>query len=288
MLSRYRNYRNYRKRAASRDDLDDERRVKRDGGVRPAPPAPECPPGWQVGPPDFVGVGVQRGNTRRWFDLITSHPEVAPAPIRKELHFFDRFYAGGYTPADTVAYHKHFPRDGRRRVGEWTPMYLSSPWVPPLLAAAAPETRLLAVLRDPIERLRSGIEFNTVVEQVRGREMSELAPAESFMHGLYHSQLTCLLSHFDRSQLLVLQYERCIGDPLPQLKRTFEFLGLEDTEFVPDLGYHPHRQHSKPALDDVTREAYVTAYRDDVVKLVDAFPELDVKLWPNFAELAAG
>ena len=229
---------------------------------------------------------MQRGNTRRWFDLITSHPEVAPAPIRKELHFFDRFYAGGYTPADTAEYHKQFPRDGHRRVGEWTPMYLSSPWVPRLLAAAAPETRLLATLRDPIERFRSGLEFNTAVEKTRAGRMSELAPAESFMHGLYHAQLKGLLSHFDRSQILILQFERCVSDPLPQLKRTFEFLGLEDTEFVPDLGYHPHRQQSKPDLDSATRESYVEAYQDDVIGLLDEFPEIDVALWPNFAHLA--
>jgi hypothetical protein len=261
-------------------------RQRYDGTIHFPPAPPACPEGWRTGPPSFVGVGGQRCGTTRWFDLIASHPEVVPPLVTKELHYFDRFYAGGFTAADAAGYHEYFPRDGDRKVGEWSPLYLSAPWIPRLLASAAPEARLLVLLRDPVERYLSGLQHDTRVAREQGASLSELAPLEAFMRGLYHVQLTALLAHFDRSQILVLQYERCTREPLAELRRTFAFLGLRTTEFVPDIATHPHHQPKKPQLDAETLDAYVQAYSEDVIGLAEAFPEIDLGLWPNFAHLA--
>lgn len=250
------------------------------------PPAPACPEGWQTGPPDFIGVGVQRCGTTRWFDLISSHPEIRRSSTAKELHYFDRFYASEFTSADVAGYHEYFPRGDGHKTGEWTPLYLSAPWIPRLLAVAAPNARLLVLLRDPVERYLSGLQLDASVASRRGAPLSRYAPLEAFMRGLYHAQLSGLLRHFDRSQLLVLQYERCTREPLAELRRTLEFLELEDTNYAPTLDAHPKRQPEKPALDPDTRDAYVQAYHEDVIELLNAFPEIDVRLWPNFAQLA--
>jgi len=262
-------------------------RQRHDGAVHFPPAPPECPVGWKTGPPSFIGVGGQRCGTTRWFDLISLHPEVIPPMVTKELDYFDRFYAGGFTAADAARYHDYFPRDGDRKVGEWSPVYMSAPWIPRLLAIAAPDTRILVLLRDPVERYLSALEHNTRGAEEQGTSLSELGPYEAFMRGFYYAQLRGLLAHFDRSQILVLQYERCVSDPQPELRRTFEFLGVKDTAFLPGLNAHPHLQPSKPTLDPDTREAYARAYLDDVVSLVGSFPEIDVRLWPNFAHLAA-
>jgi hypothetical protein len=257
-----------------------------DGGIDMPPPPPACPPGWRTGPPDFIGVGVQRCGTTRWFDLISAHPEVIRAARRKELHYFYRFYAGGCTLAELARYHEYFPRGAGHKTGEWTPVYSSAPWIPRLLAAAAPDARLLVLLRDPVERYLSGLQVDITVAERRGAPLSRYAPLEQFVRGLYHAQLAGLLRHFERSQVLVLQYERCTLEPRSELRRTFEFLGLEDTEFAPELDAHPTHQPEKPELDADTRSAYVQSYRDDVLSLIESFPEIDVRLWPNFADLA--
>src|SRR4051794_38333201 len=77
---------------------------------------PRCPPSWQVAPPDFVGVGVQRGGTSWWFDELSNHPDVHALPERpKELHFFDAFSDRELGADDISRYHAWFPRpDGGR------------------------------------------------------------------------------------------------------------------------------------------------------------------------------
>lgn len=204
----------------------------------------------------------------------------------KELHYFDRFHSGGWEPDDIARYHEYFPRVGERRVGEWTPLYASAPWVPGLLAQAAPDARLLMLLRDPVERFLSGLQLDISVAARRGAPLSRYAPLEAFMRGHYHAQLVGLLRHFERSQILILQYERCAREPQEQLRRTFAFLGLKDVEFTPELDAHPKRQEEKPVLDRDAREAYVEAYRDEVIALAESCEEIDLALWPNFAHLS--
>jgi hypothetical protein len=251
------------------------------------PPAPpRCPPGWCTGPPDFIGVGVQRCGSSRWFRLIAAHPDVVRVRAAKELHYFDRYYAGGFTAADVAGYHAYFPRSGDQTTGEWTPLYISAPWIPRLLAAAAPEARLLVLLRDPVERFRSALELNARVARKRGAPLSRYAPIEAFARGYYHAQLTALLRYFDRAQVLVLQYERCTREPVTELARTLRFLGLRDIDFAADLEEHPQRLAEKQPLAAEARAAYVGAYSDDVLRLIEDFPEIDIGLWPNFAHLA--
>ena len=260
--------------------------VDTNGGVDMPPPPPQAPPGWSSGPPDFVGVGFQRCGTTRWYNLIASHPEIARPVAMKELHFFDRFHSGGFGEDDLAAYHEYFPRPQGQKVGEWTPLYASAPWIPPLLARAAPEARLLMILRDPVERLVSGLALDAAVAERRGAVLSRHAPLEAFVRGTYHAELSVLGRHFERSRLLVLQYERCAAEPEAELRRTFAFLGVREDVPVSGLEAHPRRRDEKPRLDPATRAAYVDAYSEDVLRLVRDFPELDLSLWPNFAHLA--
>jgi hypothetical protein len=255
-------------------------------GVMAAPPLPACPVGWRTGPPDFVGIGAQRSGTTRWFDLIVSHPEIAAPPAtRKELHYFDRFHAGGFSQGDAAAYHEYFPRPEGQITGEWTPVYLAAPWIPAMLAAAAPDAKLLVLLRDPVERYLSGMQRHHRVARATEKSLRALAPLEAFMRGFYHSQLTHLLAHFARSQVLILQYERCTQEPLKELRRTYEFLGLRDAGSTPDLDAHPNLQPEKPPLHPDARQALVEAYTEDVTRLAGSFPEIDLDLWPSFAHL---
>jgi len=242
---------------------------------------PLLEPGERVGPPDFVGIGVQKAGTTWWYELLAAHPGVSARPeIHKERHFLSRFGTAGFGPAEIGAYHGWFPRLPGTLAGEWTPDYLYFPWVPPLLAAAAPDTRLLVMLRDPVERFRSGL-----AHQLRHRaEPSGATVTEAVNRGFYAAALGRWCEYFSPDQILVLQYERCAADPAGQLARSYRFLGLDDSFSPADL----HRPvgattEGKIPLDADARRRLVATYAPDVKELVARLPEIDLSLWPNFA-----
>ena len=122
----------------------------------PEPPA--CPANQRIGPPDFVGVGAQKAGTSWWNALIEAHPDVhRHGGQPKELHFFDVLWDRPWSAADATRYARYFPRPTGSVTGEWTPGYMIDFWTPGLIARAAPAARILVLLRDPLDRFRSGL-----------------------------------------------------------------------------------------------------------------------------------
>jgi len=117
----------------------------------------DAPQGWVIAAPDYVGVGSARSGTTWWDGLINAHPRVSRlSTTPKEVHFFDSRWAHDLAQADIAAYHALFARPTGHVAGEWTPGYMLDAWTPALLRRAAPEALLLVLLRDPVERFRSG------------------------------------------------------------------------------------------------------------------------------------
>lgn len=241
------------------------------------PTPPGCPAGWNVAPPDFVGVGAQRSGTTWWHQLICDHPEVfCPEGAVKELHFFDRYVDVPVPDSLADDYARWFARPAGTLAGEWTPRYMLDFWTPRLLARCAPDAKLIVCLRDPVERFLSGMTLQPV--------------ASVHVHRcLYHLQLSQLLRHFPREQLLVLQHEACLEDPGAELARTFRFLGLAAAEHRPAMlgrRLNASATGAKPALDRGAREDLVAYLLDDVLALTASFPEISIDRWPAFAALA--
>lgn len=254
--------------------------------VEEEPHAPPCPPGWAVGPPDFVGVGAQKAGTTWWFRLIAAHPDVyQDEDQRPELHFFDRYHSEWPTRDAIERYHRLFPRPPGSLTGEKTPEYMADYWVPAMLREAAPEARLIVLLRDPIERYRSGLTHGSL----RERRMERQAESDAFHRGMYFPQLQRLTASFEPAHILTLQYERCVKDPAGQLARTFRFLGLRHNELSEEELRRPRNRTRVEKVDvPVQRlELLQRLYEQDVRALSDVIPDLDLSLWPNFAHMAS-
>lgn len=248
------------------------------GDVDPSCPPP-VPDGWVAAPPDFVGVGVQKAGTTWWYDVVSAHPQIHHRPERpKELHFFDRFWGEPFGAVDVESYHRWFARPPGRLAGEWTPRYLHDWWVPRLLAAAAPEARLLVMLRDPLDRYLSGIAH----ELSSRRRRDPAIPGDALRRSCYAAQLERLLSIVPAERLLVLQFERCVAAPHDERSRTWSFLGLDvpDTEVeVPapmnvTVGPHPQLPGS---VADAVRDDLAT----DLERLLQMPFDIDPRRWPS-------
>jgi hypothetical protein len=263
------------------------------------PDVPPCPDGWRTGPPDFVIFGAQKSGTTWWFRMIEQHPGVVQPPKqRPELHFFDRLWDRWPDGELIASYHRYFPRPEGRLIGEKTPEYLSCAWAAPMVALAAPDARAIVLLRDPVERFVSGlshqdrgglIDETDVIDGERrlfGDRMRVVTDA--IARGQYATQVEWLAQAFPPERLLILQYERCAADADGQLSRTYEFLGLAPHRLsAADLA-RPRNMAKLEKLDvppqhlDLLRRYY----RPEVERLRSWMPDLDLTLWPNFADMA--
>jgi len=248
-----------------------------------APEAPTCPDGMTIGPPDFVGVGVPKAGTSWWFSLILAHPDVH-GPVRKELLFFNRLFfertrRRECSDEDLRAYHRWFPRPAGAITGEWTPSYLFSYRLPAVLRRAAPDAKVLVLLRDPVERYCSDISRRMPRRRLRSVRYKGLA------RGFYAAELEPWERVYDHSQMLVLQYEACVLRPAEQLAATYRFLGLDDT-FQPKGLLDPvNKTTVKRTIDEGFGRLLVELYEPDVVSLAERYPSLDLSRWPNFSYL---
>jgi hypothetical protein len=252
------------------------RRQPGDIGYVPEPPHPTV--GERTGPPDFVTLGSVDAGGEWWMSRVADHPEVAPnRTLVEAAHFFASYCTDAFGPHDVARFHALFPRRPGRVIGHWSPDGLSYPWVAPLLVEAAPRAHLLVLVRDPVERLRSGL---VRTEPTRAPHVGTDV-ADAVDRGYYADHLVRLLRWFPKSQVRVIQMERCLVDPEGALAQTYDFLGLDDTYRARALA--PPSEPVREPLSPVTRQRLVDMYAADVASLGELLPDLDLSLWPNFA-----
>jgi Sulfotransferase family len=265
------------------------------------------------GPPDFVGIGVAGRGPAWWLRMLVAHPEIR-ASRRRSLNFFDRYCAADFTDADVAAYHAHFPRVAGTICGEWTGRYVLDAWTPPLLARAAPDAKLLVMVADPVQR------YQWILADRRERfaEGEVFYMTDAVERACHATQLERLYRFFDPEQVLVLQFERCVLDRAGEYRRTLEFLGVRDRDRLPGALRHrpPGGGLSRrlgrltelgragraarlaimrmsgrrlarvaPRLWPDVEEALHIALDPEIERLAELVPQLDLKLWPNFAHL---
>lgn len=253
--------------------------------------------------PDFVGIGAQKAGTSWWFSLMIKHPKIfLPDLVRdyvpadffiKERHFLDKFYLYEFHEEAAAEYQKWFPCPEGKITGEWTPDYLAYSWAPKVLSTIMPDAKLLVMLRDPVDRMVSGLNHYSALRPVWG-DRPRLRTAdmiEQQMRGFYFNQLTHWLKHYPRESILILQYEKCKLDTQAELSRTFQFLNLSDHEVSQKSVIRKvNTQGTKIpfTLDSDLKEGLISQYEEDVMRLGQAFEEIDLSLWPNFRHLNSG
>jgi len=201
------------------------------------------------GLPSLLIIGAQKSGTTSLFNYLIRHPDVLPSS-RKEVHYFDFNYDRGLK-----WYRAHFPYThqlrGRAVTLDASPYYLVHPLVPRRAAELLPRVKLVALLRNPVDRalshhqheVRGGRETLSFAEAIE-REPERLAGEEkrlredpshySYNHhrysylqrGLYLEQLRRWVEQFPRSQLLVIQAESLFRAPAEVTAEVHKFLGL--------------------------------------------------------------
>ncbi len=202
--------------------------------------------------PDFVIAGAMRCGTTSLFRYLGAHPEIFMAP--KELGYFTEHFAEG-----TEWYRNHFSaaHDGQR-LGEATADYFARNSAMQRIAESAPDAKLIASLRDPVERAWS----HYLLLRERGKELRSFATAIDeelktiaadgpeapgviyTLHGLYDVHLERALDLFPRRQIFVSVFEQMTAAPAATYRRLCDFLDV-DPNFVPPLLGEPVNRYVK-------------------------------------------
>ncbi|MBA2534466.1 MAG: sulfotransferase domain-containing protein [Rubrobacter sp.] len=230
--------------------------------------------------PDFLILGTEKGGTSTLYWTLCQHPLIEPA-TKKEVHFFD---SRRWFEKDVRWYRSQFPAlppgDGRMAVtGEASPYYLLHPHTPRRAFITVPDAKLIALLRNPIDRaysayrhkLRRGQETLSFEEALEGEEertvgelgrmladetyRSRAYPLYSYQaRGIYVDQLIRWHEHFDPDQLLVLKSEDYFTNPKGITERVHEFLGLPKSDVVIErrkkLPYQPMDPATRRRLEE--------------------------------------
>jgi hypothetical protein len=231
--------------------------------------------------PDFLILGAQKAGTTALYAYVRRHPSIT-GPSWKEVSYFDRHYARG-----EAWYRGNFPNRSRTRgklVGEASPSYLFHPLGPERVRALVPEARLIALVRNPVDRAlshynhevalgREPLSFEDALdaedERLRG-EVERLEADPSYFsrpwwshtykaRGRYAEQLERWLGVFPPEQLLFLPTEDLGAEPQQTHARVLEFLGAPPHE----LDEYPRvfERHYSPMAPD-TRERLAAEFEE--------------------------
>jgi hypothetical protein len=193
--------------------------------------------------PTFVIIGAQKCATR-WLRMkLGEHPQVFTA--EEELHFWN--LSQRIDEAALAGYRAQFRGwSGEPIVGEATPGYTIRRHKPPEIARrmreAIPDVRLIAVLRNPIDRANSAVRHHIkhhrlpegarLADVVRKHWPPERDPLCIVSGGWYAQSLAPFMFRFDE-QLLVLFHDDVVRDPARPYADALRHVGA-DPGFVPE------------------------------------------------------
>jgi hypothetical protein len=249
----------------------------------------------------FCIAGTQKSATSTLSWLLGRHPHIQRAP-RKEMHYFDR-EAKDWARGDFSDYAVR-PRGRRPKiVGDATPSYLWWPRALDRIHAYDPGMKLIAIFRDPIERLFSqwvmglsrwpnqapdwpGFLTGFAPDGLEDRIPDGVSTHTYRMHsglvrGYYGAQLERGFAMFGAEQFHVLEFRAFLRDYTTALDGVTDFLEIPRFETYPPLTNkmpgRPTVVGTAPTGEDI--EYLVGRYREDFEKF-KALSGLDVSEWP--------
>ena len=169
-----------------------------------------------------IGIGAQKCASSWLHSVLATHPQVG-ASRPKEIDFFSYYFDRGFR-----WYESHFPV-GKKLRFENAPSYFHDPRAPGRLRAYAADAKIIALLRDPVERAYS----NHLHEVIKGH-----IPAVSFREGLannpsyleqscYNTNLSRWYDAFPKDQIKVVIAEDIGTNPKETARSIYEFLDLD-------------------------------------------------------------
>jgi len=218
--------------------------------------------------PNFLVIGVAKAGTTSLYHYLLQHPDVY-LPKIKEPNFFAMHNETADVPPNAPYYRssielfKRIKKESvvdieqytalfshakkEKAIGEVSTFYLYHPKAPDRIKRFIPTVKMVAILRNPIERsyssylhlVRAGVETRefkeALMEEPYQSENVWLARKDYYIRpGFYARQLMRYYEKFDSDQIQVFLYDDYKREPEEMLRKIFEFLEV-DSRFKPDI-----------------------------------------------------
>lgn len=259
--------------------------------------------------PNYVIVGAPKSGTSSLARWLMDHPEAYLVP-EKELHFFSHSWELGLD-----WYRTRFAAGaGAKAIGEASPSYLADDAAHERMASAIPGAKLIALLRNPVDRTYSHYwhwfdrkgerrSFEQVVADelaapdVTSTRWDEDHPrAYSYLEsGRYLRHVESLCRQFPREHVLVMLFEDLTEHSTDSFQQVCRFLGIDDTVVPPVVGstenayryYYPRWLWSLLVRVQIGRwipgRAAGAIYRA-MVRTADPYPPMDAAVRARLVE----
>lgn len=212
------------------------------------------------GLPTFLIIGAPKCGTTSLYRYLAQHPDVFMPKLKEPMFFsydgLDVFFGGPVDDSKNVVtdletYRALFaPATSETARGEASPSYLYRERAPERIKHHVPDARLIALLRDPVDRAwssyvhlrREGQEplddfWAAVAAEDRRVEENWIPLFHYTRVGMYGSHLDRYHRLFAPEQIKVYLYDDLAKDPLGVTRDALSFIGVNEA-FDPDVAEH--------------------------------------------------
>lgn len=224
--------------------------------------------------PNLFIAGVPKAATTTWYTVLDRHPDVF-MPDTKEPRFLNTDFTFDYrveTEEDYLAMYEDAGDEHRR--GEASPWYLYSDEAAHKIRERVDDPRIVALLRDPVERLYSlhgqfvmtGAEsiesFREALAAQESRKRGRRLPLRiEPLEGLYYWDIAHYAPHvrryqetFEDHELLFIRFEDFTSDPEAIYREICGFIGVDPTVDVEIPNSNPHQSLRSKRFREFVRD----------------------------------
>lgn len=218
---------------------------------------------------DFVIIGAQKSGTTSLHEVMKMHPKIT-MPASKEVPIFNRTdLSPDEIAAKAASLFQGSPAGSLK--GKASPQYLPSKTALENLYAINPKMKIIAILRDPVERSyshfrmvkrRAGEEGDFDHEIFSLLEQDRLIQARATEHenkedesayivawSEYGRMLEPYFEKFGRENMLILYTRDLEQDGEAVYARIFDFLGIDRSWTAPEMTAVFHKGGDKPIVN---------------------------------------
>lgn len=181
--------------------------------------------------PQCIVIGVRKAGTRALLTYLKLHPDIQTAPY--EIHFFDNpeNYEFGYE-----WYKKQMPSSFSDQLTiEKSPAYFNDLSVPAKVQAMNASIKLLLIVRDPVSRCISdqlqlmykSHETKSIEDLILKKDGNVDTYSKPIQRSFYDVYLKNWLEYFSLNQMYIVDGDRLIQDPYPEVYKVESFLGVK-------------------------------------------------------------